>query len=70
VREIADALPVTRPAVSQHLRVLKDVRLVTDRAEGTRRVYSLSPEGLEEVRAFLERFWARALAGLKEAAEE
>jgi DNA-binding transcriptional ArsR family regulator len=70
VRELADALPVTRPAVSQHLRVLKDVRLVTDRPEGTRRVYRLSPDGLEDVRAFLERFWARALAGLKEAAEE
>jgi DNA-binding transcriptional ArsR family regulator len=69
VREIADALPVTRSAVSQHLRVLKDARLVRDEAVGTRRFYSLAPEGLADARAYLELFWQHALASLKEAAE-
>ncbi len=63
VVEIAKGLPVTRPAVSQHLRVLKDAGLVIDRAEGTRRLYAVDPNGLFALRAFLELFWADALTG-------
>lgn len=69
VREIADEVPVTRSAVSQHLRVLKDARLVTDRAQGTRRIYSVAPEGFSDANAYLTRFWRDALANLKEVAE-
>jgi DNA-binding transcriptional ArsR family regulator len=69
VREIADQLPVTRSAVSQHLRVLKEARLVTDRAEGTRRIYSVAPDGFVEAQAYLDAFWRQALANLKAAAE-
>ena len=69
VREIADELPVTRSAVSQHLRVLKGARLVADRAEGTRRIYSVSPEGFSEVQDYLDLFWRKALANLKATAE-
>ena len=61
VVEIANGLPITRPAVSQHLRVLKDAGLVIDRAEGTRRLYAVDPGGLFALRAFLEFFWAGAL---------
>ena len=68
VVEIADGLPVTRPAVSQHLRVLKDAGLVIDRAEGTRRLYAVDPNGLLALRAFLELFWADALTGFVAAA--
>lgn len=70
VQEIADALPVTRSAVSQHLRVLKEAQLVRDRPLGTRRLYSLATEGLEDARAYLDAFWRQALAELKSAAEE
>lgn len=69
VGELAGELPVSRPAVSQHLKVLKDAGLVVDRAEGTRRIYQLKPDGLREVRAYLDRFWSQALASFKEAAE-
>ena len=69
VGELARELPVTRPAVSQHLRVLKDAGLVVDRAEGTRRLYQLNPAGIAATRAYLDRFWAHALAAFKEAAE-
>ncbi|MPZ13055.1 MAG: metalloregulator ArsR/SmtB family transcription factor [Chloroflexi bacterium] len=69
VGELADDLPVSRPAVSQHLRVLKDAGLVSDRAEGTRRVYAISPAGLEALRANLDRFWGHALAAFKPIAE-
>lgn len=69
VGEIADRLPVSRPAVSQHLRVLADASLVGYRVEGTRHVYHLDPGGLAELRAYVERFWARALAGYKAHAE-
>lgn len=69
VGEIAAGLPVTRPAVSQHLKVLKEARLVRDRAEGTRRIYSIDPAGLGAIRAWLDRFWERALAQYAEAAE-
>ena len=67
VRELAALLPVTRPAVSQHLKVLKEARLVRDRAEGTRRVYSIDPAGLGPIREWLDRHWDRALAAYAEA---
>ena len=61
VGEIARGLPVSRPAVSQHLRVLKAVGLVSDQAAGTRRVYRIDPKGLEAIRAWLDRFWDLAM---------
>jgi DNA-binding transcriptional ArsR family regulator len=67
--EIAAHFDVTRPAISQHLRVLKEARLIAERREGTRRLYRASPEGLAEVREFLEGFWAEHLGLLKEAVE-
>jgi DNA-binding transcriptional ArsR family regulator len=69
VGEIADGLRVSRPAVSQHLRVLKAARLVTVRAEGTRRLYAIDPRGVEAARNWLDGFWDRALLAFKEAAE-
>jgi DNA-binding transcriptional ArsR family regulator len=69
VGELADDLPISRPAVSQHLRVLKDAGLVSDRAEGTRRVYGVNPTGLETLRSDLDRFWTHALAAFKTVAE-
>ena len=69
VGELARGLPVTRPAVSQHLKVLKAARLVRDEARGTRRIYSIDPAGLGAIRAWLDRFWDRALAAYAEAAE-
>jgi len=69
VGEIARGLPVTRPAVSQHLRVLKDAGLVRERRQGTRRLYSVDPSGLEAMRGYLDQFWNRALAAFKVAAE-
>jgi DNA-binding transcriptional ArsR family regulator len=65
VGELADRLPVSRPAVSRHLRVLKDAGLVTDRAEGTRRLYRLHDEGIDAVRAYLETVWGDAAARFK-----
>jgi DNA-binding transcriptional ArsR family regulator len=70
VGELARELPVSRPAVSQHLKVLKDAGLVVDRAAGARRIYQLDPEGLGELRAYLDQFWTRALAAYKTAAEQ
>src|SRR3954453_10207077 len=69
VGEIADGLPVSRPAVSQHLRVLREAGLVSARRDGTRRVYRLDPRGLEALRAYVDRFWTTALAEFKAAAE-
>jgi DNA-binding transcriptional ArsR family regulator len=69
VREIAAGMDVSRPAVSQHLKVLKAARLVVDRAEGTRRLYAVNPSGLELLRIWLDGFWDEALAAFKEAAE-
>src|SRR5579884_1653886 len=69
VGELAESLPVSRPAVSQHLKVLKEAGLVVDTAVGTRRVYQLNLDGLAALRAYLEGFWNRALAAFKEAAE-
>lgn len=60
VREIADELPISRPAVSRHLRLLKEAGLVDDTADGTRRLYHLQDRGLEEIRAYLERVWGEA----------
>lgn len=70
VGELATDFPISRPAVSQHLKVLKDAGLVIDRPAGTRRVYRVDPDGLEALRADLERFWGRALAAYKTAAEQ
>lgn len=69
VGEIAAGMEVSRPAVSQHLRVLKAARLVTDRAEGTRRVYSIDRAGLEALRRWLDGFWGETLAAFADAAE-
>jgi DNA-binding transcriptional ArsR family regulator len=69
VGELVRELPVSQPAVSQHLKVLKQAGLVVDRPVGARRVYQLAPEGLAELQAYLQAFWSQALAGLKEAAE-
>jgi DNA-binding transcriptional ArsR family regulator len=70
VVELARELPVSRPAVSQHLRVLKAAGLVFDLPVGTRRIYHADPEGLAALRADLERFWGRALAAYKSAVEQ
>jgi DNA-binding transcriptional ArsR family regulator len=70
VVDIARDLPVSRPAVSQHLRVLKDVGLVTDRAEGTRRLYAIDREGLASLRSYFDRFWDDALDAFRRTAEE
>ena len=67
--EIARGLPVTRPAVSQHLKVLKDAGLVADRSVGTRRIYYIDPKGLGAMRAWLDQFWEAALDAFKLAAE-
>ena len=69
VGDLAAGLPVSRPAVSQHLKVLKDAKLVRDHAEGTRRIYSLDPAGLGPLRIWLDRFWDQALAAYAQAAE-
>jgi DNA-binding transcriptional ArsR family regulator len=69
VGELAGGLPVSRPAVSQHLKVLKEAGLVSDSANGTRRVYQVNPDGLAALRAYLEGFWNRALRAFKAAAE-
>jgi DNA-binding transcriptional ArsR family regulator len=69
VGELAEELPVSRPAVSQHLKVLKDAGLVFDRPEGTRRLYQLNPDGLGAMRDYVDQFWNQALAAFKEAAE-
>jgi len=70
VGELAEVLPVTRPAVSQHLKLLKTAGLVLDRAEGTRRIYRANPEGLRDLRAQLDRFWNDALANFKQLVEQ
>jgi DNA-binding transcriptional ArsR family regulator len=69
VGELARDLPVSRPAVSQHLKVLKTAGLVLDVPDGARRVYRVDPDGIEELRAYFDRFWNRALLTFKEAAE-
>lgn len=69
VGELADELPVSRPAVSQHLKVLKNAGLVTERTAGARRIYRLDPAGVAALRDQLETFWSRALAGYEDVAE-
>jgi DNA-binding transcriptional ArsR family regulator len=69
VGEMAAELPVSRPAVSQHLKVLKEAGLVAERRNGTRRYYSVRPDGLAELRRYVERFWEEALSSFKAAAE-
>ena len=69
VGQIAAELPVSRPAVSQHLKVLKDAGLVTDTSEGTRRVYSIDQAGLAAVREYFDRFWDKALDAFRRTAE-
>jgi DNA-binding transcriptional ArsR family regulator len=69
VGEIAEGMDVTRPAVSQHLAVLKAAHLVTHRAEGTRRIYVVNPTGIEAVRDWLDGFWDQTLVAFKAAAE-
>jgi len=66
---LARGLPVSRPAVSQHLKVLKDAGLVTDRQVGTRRLYQLNPTGLAALHAYFERFWNHTLAAFKDVVE-
>ncbi len=66
VGELAAGLPISRPAVSQHLKVLKEAGLVTDEAEGTRRIYRLDPRGIGAMRDWLDRYWDRALADFAE----
>lgn len=70
VGELAAGLPVSRPAVSQHLKVLKEARLVRDEAVGTRRVYRVDPVGVRELRDYFENIWAQALAAFARAVEE
>ena len=70
VGELAGALPVSRPAVSQHLKVLKDAGLVVDSRDGTRRIYRVDLRGIEAMRNYLDQFWDRALAAFQAAAEE
>jgi DNA-binding transcriptional ArsR family regulator len=69
VGDLARDLPVSRPAVSQHLKVLKEAGLVSDRADGARRVYQIDPQGLGQMRAWLDRFWDQALEAFKAEAE-
>jgi DNA-binding transcriptional ArsR family regulator len=70
VGELASELPVSRPAVSQHLRVLKNARLVIDQPAGNRRIYQLDPDGLAALRAELERFWSKALTAYEAVVEQ
>jgi DNA-binding transcriptional ArsR family regulator len=70
VVELAREMPVSRPAVSQHLKVLKDAGLVIDRPEGNRRIYAVDPDGVGELHAYLEQFWNTALASFKAIVEQ
>jgi DNA-binding transcriptional ArsR family regulator len=69
VNELARTMPVSRPAVSQHLKVLKDAGLVTDSRAGTRRLYTLNPEGVARLRAHFDQMWTQALSAFQTAAE-
>ena len=69
VGELAGALPVSRPAVSQHLKVLRQAGLVSDRPAGNRRIYQMDPQGIRELRAYLDHFWNQALAAFKATVE-
>jgi len=69
VGELASEFPVSRPAISQHLRVLKRANLVTDRAAGTRRLYAVNPAAMESLRQYFDRFWTQALTAFKQRVE-
>jgi DNA-binding transcriptional ArsR family regulator len=70
VGALAAGMPVSRPAVSQHLKVLKEAGLVVDRQAGNRRIYSLDPDGVGALRAYFDRYWTQALGAFKHAAEQ
>ncbi|HEX9520426.1 MAG TPA: metalloregulator ArsR/SmtB family transcription factor [Streptosporangiaceae bacterium] len=70
VGQLSAELPVTRPAVSQHLKVLKQVGLVTDHADGTRRIYQINPEGVQAIHYYLDQMWNQALTGFRLAAQQ
>jgi DNA-binding transcriptional ArsR family regulator len=70
VGELARELPISRPAVSQHLKVLKEAGLVVDRPAGNRRIYQLDPDGVGALRAYLDRFWTLSLQAFKKAVEQ
>ena len=70
VGELARDFPMSRPAISQHLRVLKRAHLVTDQAAGTRRLYAVNPDAIEALRQYFDRFWTKALAAFKKRVEE
>jgi DNA-binding transcriptional ArsR family regulator len=70
VGELAGDLPVSRPAVSQHLKVLKDAGLVVDHPDGTRRIYQLDPDGVDALRGYLDQFWNQALTAFKRVVEQ
>jgi DNA-binding transcriptional ArsR family regulator len=70
VGKLAEEFPVSRPAISQHLRILKQARLVADRAEGTRRIYQLDPAGFAAIRSYLDQFWSVALTAFQQKVEE
>jgi DNA-binding transcriptional ArsR family regulator len=70
VGQLSDELPVSRPAVSQHLKVLKEAGLVSDRADGTRRIYRVNAAGVQAIHAYLDQMWSQALAGFQLAAEQ
>jgi DNA-binding transcriptional ArsR family regulator len=70
VQELADVLPISRPAVSQHLRVLRDAKLVVDRPEGTKRIYSVDPTGLTALQAYLEGVWTEAMASFAQSTRD
>jgi DNA-binding transcriptional ArsR family regulator len=70
VGQLARDFPVSRPAISQHLRILKQANLVLDRPEGNRRLYQINPEGFESLREYFEQFWSQALDAFKKKVEE
>jgi len=70
VGQLAKDFPVSRPAISQHLRILKEANLVTDRAAGTRRLYQLNPDGFDSLREYFEQFWGQALNAFRQKVEE
>ena len=70
VGKLAEEFPISRPAISQHLRILKQARLVADRADGTRRIYQLDPAGFAAIRTYLDQFWSVALTAFQQKVEE
>lgn len=70
VGELAEDFPVSRPAISQHLRILKEANLVVDRADGTRRLYEINPDGFESLRSYFDQYWGVALRAFKKRVEQ